>query len=55
VDKRVKFDFERYFMNGGSIKGDDFRLDILGNNVSDKELADYIVEDLRLLMLGRFR
>jgi len=52
MDKRVKFDFEIYFTNGGSIKGDDFRLDILGDNISDKELSNYIVEDLRLLMVG---
>ncbi len=53
MDKRVKFDFEIYFTNGGSIKGEDFRLDITGNDISDRELADYIVEDLRLLMVGR--
>lgn len=52
MDKRVKFDFEIYFTNGGSIKGEDFRLDILGDNISDKELANYIVADLRLLMVG---
>ncbi len=52
MDKRVKFDFEIYFTNGGSIKGEDFRLDILGSDISDKELADYIVADLRLLMVG---
>ena len=53
MDKRVKFDFEIYFTNGGSIKGDDFRLDISGDNISDRELADYIVTDLRLLMVGQ--
>lgn len=53
MDKRVKFDFEIYFTNGGNIKGEDFRLDISGDTISDKELADYIVEDLRLLMVGR--
>lgn len=53
MDKRVKFDFEIYFTNGGSIKGEDFRLDISGDNISDKELADYIVADLRLLMVGK--
>jgi kynurenine formamidase len=53
MDKRVKFDFEIYFTNGGSIKGNDFRLDISGDNISDKELADYIVEDLRLMMVGQ--
>ena len=52
MDKRVKFDFEIYFTNGGSVKGEDFRLDIMGENISDKELADYIVADLRLLMVG---
>nr|WP_294874213.1 cyclase family protein [uncultured Pedobacter sp.] len=53
MDKRVKFDFEIYFTNGGSIKGEDFRLDIAGDHISDKELADYIVDDLRLLMVGQ--
>jgi kynurenine formamidase len=53
MDKRVKFDFEIYFTNGGSIKGEDFRLDITGDHISDKELADYIVDDLRLLMVGQ--
>ena len=49
----MKFDFEIYFTNGGSIKGKDFRLDIIGDEISDKELADYIVEDLGLLMVGQ--
>ncbi|SFE97597.1 Kynurenine formamidase [Chitinophaga sp. CF118] len=53
MTKRVKFDFEIYFTNGGSIKGEDFRLDISGEDISDKELADYIVDDLRLLMVGQ--
>ena len=52
MEKRVKFDFEIYFTNGGSIKGEDFRLDIAGDDISDKELTDYIVSDLRLLMVG---
>lgn len=53
MQKRVKFDFEIYFTNGGNIKGEDFRLDIEGDQISDKELADYIVADLRLLMVGQ--
>jgi arylformamidase len=53
MDKRVKFDFEIYFTNGGNIKGEDFRLDIAGNDISDKELADYTVADLQLLMVGQ--
>lgn len=52
MDRRVKFDFEIYFTNGGNIKGEDFRLDIEGETISDKALADYIIADLRLLMVG---
>lgn len=50
--KRVRFDFEISFTNGGGIKGEDFRLDIEGDDISDHELADYIVKDMRLLMVG---
>lgn len=53
MDNRVKFDFEIYFTNGGNLKGEDFRLDITGIDISDKELADYIVDDLNLLMVGK--
>ncbi len=53
MDKRVKFDFEIYFTNGGSIKGEGFKLDIFEDTIADKELADYIVADLRLLMVGQ--
>lgn len=52
MTKRVKFDFEIYFTNGGGVKGEDFRLDIAGNDIADKELADYLVQDMRLLMVG---
>jgi kynurenine formamidase len=55
MQKRVKFDFEVYFTNGGNIKGEDFCLDIAGDDISDKELADYIVDDMRLLMAGVVR
>src|SRR5512138_2208569 len=55
MDKRVKFDFEVDFTNGGGIQGQDFRLDIDGDDISDKELADYIVKDMRLLMVGKVR
>lgn len=53
MDKTVKCDFEIYLTNGAKIKGEDFRLDISGDNISDQELADYIVYDLRLLTVGR--
>jgi uncharacterized protein YciI len=55
MDKRVKFDFEIDFTNGGGIQGQDFRLDIEGEDISDEELADYIVQDMRLLMVGNVR
>ncbi|WP_339606881.1 hypothetical protein [uncultured Roseivirga sp.] len=55
MEKRVKFDFEIYFSNGGNLKGEDFRLDIEGDSISDEELADYIVEDMRLLMVGEVK
>jgi len=55
MDKRVKFDFEIDFINGGGIQGQDFRLDIQGDAISDQELADYIVRDMRLLMVRDVR
>jgi arylformamidase len=55
MSKRVKFDFEIDFTNGGGIQGQDFRLDIDGEDIEDKALADYIVNDMRLLMVGDVR
>jgi len=55
MDKRVQFDFEIDFSNGGGIQRQDFRLDIAGDDISDEELAEYIVEDMRLLMVGEVR
>ena len=55
MDKRVQFDFEIDFTNGGGIQGQDFSLDIDGDDTSDQELATYIVEDMRLLMVGEVR
>ncbi|HEY5780900.1 MAG TPA: cyclase [Lysobacter sp.] len=55
VEKRVVFDFEIAFSNGGGLKGWDFRLDIDGDEIDDAALADYIVQDMRLLMVGRVR
>ena len=53
--RRVRFDFEVEFSNGGGIQGQDFRLDIKGEEISDEELARYIVRDMRLLMVGEVR
>jgi arylformamidase len=55
TDRRVQFDFDVEFSNGGSLKGEGFRLDIEGDDISDLALADYIVRDLRLLMVGTIR
>ncbi len=55
MEKRVQFDFEIEFTNGGGIQGQDFRLDIAGEEIEDAVLADYIVDDLRLLMVGEVR
>lgn len=52
MERRVQFDFEIDFTNSGGIQGQDFRLDIEGDDISDEELADYIVRDMRLLMVG---
>ncbi|SDP30619.1 Kynurenine formamidase [Mucilaginibacter sp. OK268] len=52
-DKRVVFDFDISFTNGGGIQGQDFRLDIVGDTITDQELADYIVNDMQLLMVGK--
>jgi arylformamidase len=55
TNKRVKFDFDLAFTNGGGLQGQDFRLDIAGDDISDDELASYIIRDLRLLMVGAVR
>lgn len=53
MEKRVQFDFAITVTNGGGIQGQDFRLDIAGETISDQELANYLVQDMRLLMVGR--
>ena len=55
TDRRVKFDFEVDFSNGGGLQGQDFRLDIEGEDISEEELARDIVEDMRLLMVDKVR
>ena len=55
TDRRVKVDFEVDFSNGGGLQGQDFRLDIDGEDISDEELAQFIVEDMRLLMVEEVR
>ena len=55
LEKRVMFDFEVDFTNGGGLQGQDFRLDISGDDISDAELTDYLVRDMRLLMVSKVR
>lgn len=55
TEKRVQFDFEIEFSNGGGLRGEAFRLDIDGDDIADAALADAIVRDMRLLMVGAVR
>ena len=54
-EKRVIFDFEVDFSNEGGIQGQKFRLDIEGNDISDDELAEYIVRELGAASGGDIR
>lgn len=54
-DKRVSFDFEIDFANGGGLQGQGFRLDIDGEGIPDEALAAYLIRDMRLLMVGAVR
>jgi arylformamidase len=54
-DLRATFDFEITFLNGGGLKGQDFRLDVGCPQVAERELADALVRDLRLLMVREVR
>ncbi len=53
ITYRVKFDFVVHFTNSGSLSAQDFRLDIPGSDISDHELAAYLIQDMRLLMAGQ--
>lgn len=55
ADHRVVFDFEIDFVNGGGLQGQDFRLDISGDDIADEALGELLVADLRLLMVGAVR
>ncbi len=54
-ERRVQFDFEISFLNGGGLQGHDFRLDIQGSDISDSDLSRLIVRDLNLLMVDEVR
>ena len=55
MDRRVAFDFEIEFTNGGGLQGRDFRLDVPAEDVTDEWIGDALVRDLRLLMVGGVR
>src|SRR5690349_17845768 len=54
-ETRVEFDFAVTFSNGGGLHGEGFRLHIPGDDITDDELADYLIRDLRLLMVRTVR
>ena len=49
--RRVVFDFQVEFLNGGGVQGQDFRLDVHGDDTSDEAVARALIADLRLLMV----
>lgn len=55
LQHRVLFDFEVDFSNGGGLQGQGFRLDIPADHITAAELAELLVRDLRLLMVGQVR
>jgi kynurenine formamidase len=54
-EHRVEFDFDVNFTNGGSLHATGFRLDIPSDDITEEALADLLVGDLRLLMVGEVR
>jgi hypothetical protein len=53
--KRVQFDFEISFSNSGSLTGREFRLDLHHEDISENELANYLIKELRLLMVSNIK
>lgn len=49
---RVDFDAEVEFSNGGGLAARGFRLDIVGDSISNQELGELFVRHLGLLMVG---
>ncbi len=47
-DRRVQFDFVVNFAKGGGLEGQDFKLDIEGEDISDDQLARYAVAHMNL-------
>jgi hypothetical protein len=49
---RVKLSFRVDFTNGGFLEGEDFLLDIAGNEVSGERAAEMLVSAMNLLRAG---
>jgi len=49
--RRVIFDFQVEFLNGGGLQGQDFRLDVHGDDASEESVARALIAELRLLMV----
>jgi hypothetical protein len=52
---RAELDFEITFANGGGLRGEGFRIDVAGPDLSDAELGAALVADLGLLMADEVR
>lgn len=52
---RVKFDFRVDFTNGGHVQGEDFLLDLEGDDVDDETLKLMIVDSMNLARAGTVR
>jgi kynurenine formamidase len=52
MDTRAVFDFVVSFTNGGSLRGEGFRLDLPRADLPEKEIAALLVAHLGLLMVG---
>lgn len=50
---RAELDFEITFSNGGSLRGEAFRIDIAGSSPTEDELGAALIADLGLLMADR--
>jgi hypothetical protein len=50
---RVKFDFRVDFTNGGHVRGEDFLLDLEGDDVDDETLRQMIVSAMNLARAGQ--
>src|SRR5215470_6851135 len=53
MDTRAVFDFVVTFSNGGSLRGEGFRLDLPRADAPDREIAALLVTHLGLLMVDR--